>query len=54
MRYLDYVEKHFPTGYKTMETQARLYRKTLPKIYNIDKKLGMQVVVRNGKPVGMA
>lgn len=53
-RYLDYVEKHFPTGYKMMETQARLYRKTLPKMYNLDKLLGMQVVVRKGKPVGMA
>lgn len=54
MRYLDYVEKHFPTGYKMMETQARLYRKTLPKMYDLDKRLGMQVVVRKGKPVGMA
>ena len=53
-KYLDYVEKHFPTGYKMMEIQARLYRKTLPKMYDLDKRLGMQVVVRKGKPVGMA
>ena len=50
---LDFIEKYLPTQYKAMELEAKMYKKMLPKMYELDKKLGYGIVVRNGKPISL-